>query len=290
MWLITRSALWRISNTPGSQYRQSLENGQWAIQQADGVLITRHPDGALRYTPLYTNDQLVAAAAAGAAEAVADKASLGGIVGPDLDWPIPSGAVHVVIPALATSRTWSLPDVGGYPRGQDLVIVDEGRFLGGAPTLTVVPLAGSGDAITGYPAGIPLSDAGASVRLRRGGSLTCELLSDASHFSPRPLTLGVDRHRPRRRPHSCDAGRPKYPRPMLRLRQQRPARAVRASGQTWTRVLRPTDPGDNLTAVPSAGAAVNTLGRSIFEALRGSTFLLRPFLSDLTCAQDQTAN
>lgn len=61
-------------------------------------------------------------------------------------------------------------------------------------------------------------------------------------------------------------------------------------GQTWTRVLRPTDPADGLTVAPASGAPPNSLARSVFEALRGSTFYLRPFLSDLTCAVDQTSN
>ncbi|MGX7707963.1 hypothetical protein [Methylobacterium sp. Gmos1] len=103
---------------------------------------------------------------------LAAKASLGGIIGPDADFPIPQGTVHVVIPQITASRGWSLPDVDGYPYGQDLVIVDEGRYLGGAYTITVQPLTGSGDAIVGFPSGLPLSDVGASVRLRRG------LLSD----------------------------------------------------------------------------------------------------------------
>lgn len=93
------------------------------------------------------------------------------IVGPDADWTIPP-ASHVVVPLLTASRTWSLPDVDGFPKGVDLVIVDEGRFLGFGPVLTIGVLAGSGDTIPGYPSGIYLADAGASVRLRRG------LLSD----------------------------------------------------------------------------------------------------------------
>ncbi|WP_123834313.1 hypothetical protein [Methylobacterium currus] len=99
---------------------------------------------------------------------LAAKASLGGLIGPDADLLIPQGSVHVVIPTLTASRSWSLPDVDGYPYGQDLVIVDDGRTLGAGPTLAVIPLAGSGDAIAGYPSGITLADAGASVRLRRG--------------------------------------------------------------------------------------------------------------------------
>ncbi len=89
-----------------------------------------------------------------------------------MDYLIPAGSVHVVIPLLTDDRTWSLFDVDGYPYGQDLVIVDEGRFLGSGPTLTVIPLAGSDDAIAGFSNGIVLADAGTSVRLRRG------LLSD----------------------------------------------------------------------------------------------------------------
>lgn len=45
-----------------------------------------------------------------------------------------------------------------------------------------------------------------------------------------------------------------------------------------------------MSASPDAAAAVDSLGRSVFEALRGTTFFLRPFLTNLTCSQDQTAN
>lgn len=51
------------SNTAGNSYQQSLPNGGMAIQQADGVLFTRRPDGSLRGTPLYTRDELDAAVA-----------------------------------------------------------------------------------------------------------------------------------------------------------------------------------------------------------------------------------
>lgn len=107
-----------------------------------------------------------------AQDGLATRAALGGTVGPDADWTIPAGAVHVVIPPLTAARSWSLPDADGYPRGQDLVLVDEVRSLGPASGLLVIPLAGSGDSIAGFADGILLADAGASVRLRRG------LLSD----------------------------------------------------------------------------------------------------------------
>ncbi len=94
------------------------------------------------------------------------------IVGQDADWSIPGTTTHVVVPSPTASRAWSLPDVDGYPYGQDLVIADEGKFLGGAYTVTLIPLAGSGDSIRDYPSGIVMQDAGATVRLRRG------LLSD----------------------------------------------------------------------------------------------------------------
>jgi hypothetical protein len=101
--------------------------------------------------------------------AFAGKASLGGTIGPDADWNIPADVVHVVIPQLTASRAWSLPDVDGYPYGQDLVIVDEGRFLGAGLTLTLGPLAGSGDTLPPWTNNlIPLDSAGAYVRLRRG--------------------------------------------------------------------------------------------------------------------------
>lgn len=52
----------------------------------------------------------------------------------------------------------------------------------------------------------------------------------------------------------------------------------------------PTCDVSGLSVTPNASAAPGIIGRSIFEALRGSTFYLRPFLTDLTCATDQTAN
>ncbi|MGF3026749.1 hypothetical protein ACQVP2_28510 [Methylobacterium aquaticum] len=122
--------------------------------------------------PLERAVAAAATAAAVAQDGLATRAALGGTVGPDADWTIPAGAVHVVIPPLTAARSWSLPDADGYPRGQDLVLVDEVRSLGPASGLLVIPLAGSGDSIAGFADGILLADAGASVRLRRG------LLSD----------------------------------------------------------------------------------------------------------------
>ncbi|MGX7709138.1 hypothetical protein [Methylobacterium sp. Gmos1] len=100
---------------------------------------------------------------------LAAKASLGGIVGPDADFPIPQGAVHVVIPQITASRTWSLPDVDGYPYGQDLVIIDEKRITSPSLTLSLIPLAGSGDTIPPYGDNRILFDGSIPfVRLRRG--------------------------------------------------------------------------------------------------------------------------
>lgn len=104
--------------------------------------------------------------------AVAALGSRGAIIGLDADFVIPVTASYVVIPPITASHSWSLPNVDDYPFGQDLLIADEGRLLGSGSALTVIPLAGSGDAIAGFSNGIILADAGASVRLRRG------LLSD----------------------------------------------------------------------------------------------------------------
>lgn len=86
---------------------------------------------------------------AAAARANLGAAAVGGLAGPDADFLIPSTAVHVAVPALTASRTWRLPDADAYPRGQDLVIADEGDSLSDAVVLTIATLSGSGDTIRG---------------------------------------------------------------------------------------------------------------------------------------------
>ncbi|TNC14934.1 hypothetical protein FF100_04990 [Methylobacterium terricola] len=118
--------------------------------------------GVLPLVPIVRQGQVVPAG-----DVLSSAAVLSGVVGPDADWAIPATATHAVIPPLTASRTWALPDVDAYPRSQDLVITDEEKYLGGAYTITLVPLAGSGDAIRDYPNGIVMQDAGTTVRLRR---------------------------------------------------------------------------------------------------------------------------
>lgn len=45
-----------------------------------------------------------------------------------------------------------------------------------------------------------------------------------------------------------------------------------------------------LNARPSRTARVSSLSRSLFETLKGTTFLVRPYLSDLRCVNDQSTN
>lgn len=56
-------ALFDFSNTSGNTYPLPLDNGQIVIQQADGTLISRRPDGSQRVTPLYTREEFVMAVA-----------------------------------------------------------------------------------------------------------------------------------------------------------------------------------------------------------------------------------
>lgn len=124
--------------------------------------------------------------AATAGAVLAGASVLSAVVGPDADWVIPATATHVVVPPLTASRVWSLPDVDTYPDSQDLVIADEGKLLGGTYTITLIPLAGSGDTIRDYPNGIVMQDAGDTVRQRRG------ILSDTWVVQPLRVLRGTE--------------------------------------------------------------------------------------------------
>jgi hypothetical protein len=89
-------------------------------------------------------------------------------LGPDAAWVIPTRHAHYAIPPLTASRTWELPALSGYPHGQDLVVIDEDGVLGAGIVLTLVPRAGTGDAIPGYANYRIVLGTGACVRLRRG--------------------------------------------------------------------------------------------------------------------------
>ncbi len=122
------------------------DNSVKLVTREAGVPKERDPvalmAGALPLVPIVRQGQ---AATVGAV--LAGASVLSTIIGQDADWTIPASATHVAIPPLTASRTWRFSDVDSCPRGQDLVVIDEGGNLGGAYTITLTPVASSGDAI-----------------------------------------------------------------------------------------------------------------------------------------------